>query len=112
MGKRIITDSASHPIQPQQIDATKHLWEAFGHHETEVSAGWIVRLCQKLGSWGPFTKQQLEAFYNEGGHKNFWFNGLDSDGYIVVHGEQCQVTHEFVSKCFQTSPAVSSITQG
>jgi len=105
-GKRVIC-----PIMPSMIDATKHLYDAFGHMETEVSAGWIIRLCQKRGHWGPFTKKEIEDFYHEKHpQEDFWFNGLIEDGFIVSQDGQndpYEVTFEFVLKCYESSPVMS-----
>ncbi len=52
-------------IRPSSIDATKHFYGAFGHCQTEFSAGWIVRFCQQRtgDNWRPFTRADLLAFY-------------------------------------------------
>lgn len=104
MRKIIITDEDDYPIQPEHINATGHLWDAFGKNETEISAGYIVRLCQQNGSWRPFTENELEEFYSKSGHKGFHFNGLDSRGLIVLTDYKYYVTHEFITNCFKASP--------
>jgi len=51
-------------IKPQDIDASKHFFDAFDHCETEVSAGWLVRFAQQRGQgWAPFTFDEINAFY-------------------------------------------------
>ena len=62
-----------------------------------------------MGGWQPFTKEQLEAFYNKAGLCYFLFNGLDSDGFVIKDGAQYKVTHEFVAKCFGASPSVADL---
>lgn len=104
-----------YPIQPSHINAGDHLWEAFGNSETEISAGYIVRLCQKRGGWLPFTKKDIDAFSKH----DFRFNhlhvhGRDKDEYNVVRlsdDEQYYVTHEFISACFKSSPAPALIPE-
>lgn len=82
MSKHILTDSTDCPIKPSDINVDfkkgfRHLYGAFDNSETEKSAYWIVRLCQQLGSWGPFTLEQIQELYNESipGEK-FTFNRL------------------------------------
>ena len=60
---RVIADNEDFPIKPADIDASKHLWEAFGNGETETSAGYIVRLMQEKGRWQPFTYAEINDFY-------------------------------------------------
>ena len=72
MAKRKIIDVENYPIRPEHINTkARHFWDAFGNHEKEISAWWIVAFCQKQGSWLEFSLEQLEAFYNEHGHKGF-----------------------------------------
>src|SRR5688572_28580841 len=77
---QVLSDPAAHPIQPHHIDAMQHFWDAFDHHETEVSARYIVGLCQERGGWLPFTEEEIERFYQKSGHKNFIFNRLIEPG--------------------------------
>lgn len=73
-----------------------HLWDAFDHSETEISAKYILHFCQsrgeykaaplvhvKQGSWAPFTYDEIEAFYRRSGHKGFTFNHLVEPGWRV-----------------------------
>ncbi len=100
------TDS-NYPIQPDHIDASRHLFNALDHYETEVSAGYVIRMCQERGEgWAPFTGEQIEAYYQRAGHKDgFWFNRLVSHGWLTKDGDTYQVTHKFVTRCFNASPA-------
>jgi len=105
-GKRVAC-----PITPEMIDATQYFYDAFGHMETEISAGWIVRFCQKRGHWGPFTRKEINDFYHEKrSHRGeFWFNRLISEGFIASQsGEDgpYEVTFEFVVSCYKSSPFV------
>lgn len=104
MEKKIIAYPMGYPIQPKHIDASQQLYEAFGDGEKEIAAMWIVRFCQKLGGWGPFYIGDLAEFFT----MRFGFSGLDEDGFIVIKGEQCTVTHEFVARCFLSSPVIPS----
>ena len=108
MYMHIVTDKNDYPIQPRHINAKRHFWDAFGNNETEISAGYIVRLCQKLGGWVPFTREQIEAFYNEAGHTDFWFNrlrGQRTEDFIVLGEDgKFRVTHEFIARCHKSSP--------
>lgn len=97
---------SDYPVRPKHINAKQHLWNAFDHCETEVSAGYIVRLCQERGAgWAPFTKEQIEARYQEAGHKNFGFNRLINKGWIKEDDGVYTITHEFVARCFKGSPS-------
>lgn len=98
-------------ILPGDIDTGKHFFDAFGHLETEVSARWVVRFCQNRGQeWEPFTEEELERFYNEGGYSDFWFNGLlTNDQEFMRHDREAgtyEVTPEFVRRCYVAAPAV------
>ncbi|TSC94955.1 MAG: hypothetical protein Athens101428_80 [Candidatus Berkelbacteria bacterium Athens1014_28] len=46
MAQKIVTDKDLYPILPIYINATKHFYDAFGNTEREISARWIVQLCQ------------------------------------------------------------------
>jgi len=91
-------------VQPEDINTDQHFWDAFGHVETEISAMWIVRFCQERGqSWKPFTYQDIEQFYNNGGHKDFRFNRLLSQGYIQEQDGCSIITPAFVERCYRSS---------
>jgi hypothetical protein len=114
MSKRIIVDGAKFPIQPNHIhisEGFEHLWDAFGNTETEVSAYYVVKLCQRLGGWLPFTEKQIEMLYRESKHIGFTFNSLvrhDGSGWIVLDAEgNYRVTDDFVTRCFKSSPVES-----
>lgn len=72
-----------HALQPGDVPSPgKHLWDAFGNHEAEISAWWLLRFLQARGSWAPFTRQELQAWYDDqrSNHdmprEDFRFNGL------------------------------------
>lgn len=114
----IITDVR--PILPNDINISQHLFDAFGNMETEISAHYIIGLCQQKGDWEPFTQQEIEDFYRSKGHQDgFTFNGLIEPmtqrlfdgrphtvggGYIVKKGNKYKITPEFVERVYMSSP--------
>lgn len=111
MVKRIVDEtsgSVRHLVRPEHIDIREHLFGAFGNVETEISAKWIVRLCQASGIWKAFTLFEVETLYCVNGYfDRFSFNQLlDGENGFVVLGEdgKYRVTHEFIYKCFGSSP--------
>ncbi len=127
---RIIVDGESFHIQPDDINAAKHFFCAFGNSETEISAGWIVRFLQKRKQgWAPFTYEEIEAFYSRKRKDGFTFNRLidpemippdlarafagyhdarvpAGGGWIVIDtSDRYWVTEEFVERCHRSSPA-------
>ncbi len=129
MASRTITAEDNFEIQPKDIDASKHLWEAFDHCETEISAGYILRMCQERGGWFPFTQEEIEEFYRRSGYVNFHFNRLvepeevplslarafagyreplmfKGGGWVVFGGDsKYRVTEDFIRRCYKSSPA-------
>ena len=107
-------------VNPSEIDASKHLWDAFGHRETEISAGYIIRMLQEVGEWKSFTEEEIEEFYQRSGHTGFSFNGLviparetlfDGRTHQVGGGfvnkmpdGSYEVTEEFVNRAYEASP--------
>jgi hypothetical protein len=73
-------------ITPEDIKITDHLWDSFGHFETEISADWLVRFAQARGKgWTPFTYADIEAFYSKSGKlRGFGFNRLVDGGFITL----------------------------
>ena len=118
---QVVTHEVPYPIQPADINASGHLWNAFDHKETEISAGYIVRMCQERGGWRPFTQDDIERFYKKSGHRGYRFNRLVEPGmaFGIVQGHHLKgggwivrddagiyyLTHEFISRCFRSSPA-------
>jgi hypothetical protein len=100
-------------IAPHDIDCSQHFWNAFDHSETETSANWIVRLCQELGGWQPFTRATLEAFYARKHKDGFTFNRLEEGKHFVITTDPTtkeptkvyRMTVEFVTACYKSSPA-------
>ena len=130
--RSIITDSKNFPIQPHHVNAKEHFFDAFDNMETEISARYVVKLCQKLGSWGPFTEEQIEEIYQKAGFRGFTFNRLVNSqlvppslvrafmghhdtpvpvggGWIILgDDDKYYVTDDFVTRCFQSSPVKKS----
>ncbi len=107
--------------RPEDIDASAHLWGAFAHCETEVSAGWLVRFAQERGNgWEPFTYADINAFYERGGKlKGFTLNRLaepgtafyikrgnvlEGGGWITKDGDTYSFTPDFIVRCHKSSP--------
>lgn len=118
--KRVVDETTEFLIQPHHIDASRHLANAFDHMETEVSALYIVRMCQERGYWFAFTEDEIEEFYQRLGLKDgFIFNRLvnpgktfsitigtyETGGGWIVLGEdgKYRVTMEFIVNCYKSS---------
>jgi hypothetical protein len=105
---RVITPTSPCPIQPKDIDTSRHFWEAFSNNETDISAGWLVRFAQhRNDGWKPFTLADIEAFYQPHGHRGFTFNRLvcpHGDTWIVCATDGYHFTYGFVARCFGASP--------
>jgi hypothetical protein len=91
-------------ILPNDINTNQHFWNAFGQCEKEITAKWIVKYMQQENEWKPFTKDDIEKFYNKGGYFNFYFNGLIDGQHIIENGDYLEVTPLFIVKCYQSSP--------
>lgn len=106
--KTVLIDPAHCRIRPSDINTNQHFWDALGNSETEVSANWIVSLCQERGSWQPFSEEEIEAFYSRSGKfRGFTFNNLLVEGWVVKGSDgKYRVTAEFVAACHKSSPAV------
>lgn len=63
--RHVLIEGERLEITPFDINTNDHFWNAFDHSETEVSARWIVLLCQKRGTWGPFSGEAIEELYRE-----------------------------------------------
>lgn len=118
-GQIIIEPPTAYPIRPEHIDASQHLWGAFDNMETEISAGYLIRMAQRSGRWEPFQLEQIEAFYAESGHRRFTFNRLvepgvvhdlgreprfEGGGFIVVRNGRYHFTSEFIDRAHISSP--------
>ncbi len=108
MLKIVTSNDSVYPIKPVDIDVEKHFFNAFGNYEREISARWIVRMCQEKEGWVPFTGDDINTFYHASGRRplseDFLFNGLDNGEYLVLEGDEYCITHEFITACFKSSP--------
>lgn len=97
-------------VQPKDINAKQHFFNGFDNSEREIPASWIVHFCQvRARGWEPFTKDDIERFYNGYGYTNFWFNGLIEPKYgIVLIGSVYHIEHNFVARCWLASPVECS----
>lgn len=102
----IATDEGkAYPIRPEHINANTHFYNAFGNMETDIAARIIVQLCQKKGEWAPFTKAEIDAFCD----RNFMFHRLiGTKHFIAGNHDGYYVTHEFVTRCFLSAPAIAA----
>lgn len=120
---RIIREDEDFPIKPSDIDAGEMLSEAFEHLQTEVAAGYIIRLLQKKGDWLKFTYGELNAFYKDsckdlgrfvGQYTFFELLGKNrfvvregnerNDGYDLRDTDIFQVTDQFVFHAYSSRP--------
>lgn len=127
---RIIMSGEGYPIQPRDIDGSKHFFGAFGHNETEISAGWIIRFLQERNqSWRPFTYEDINTFCARKYSNGFRFNRLieaemippslarafagyhdtpipAGGGWVIIDASSGQhyVTEEFIARCYKSSP--------
>lgn len=102
---QIIARPKTYPIEPQHIDTSRPFSGVFESTPKDIAAHYIVRLCQRLGVWGPFSLTQIQDLYAESKHGNdFSFCGLM--GTLIVLGDDgfYRITHEFVTACFRSSP--------
>jgi hypothetical protein len=81
-------------------------------------------MCQQRGSWEPFTFEDIDGFYQEGGFRDgFRFNQLVKPGvgnagpeeffpvgggWIVERDGQYHVTTAFVTAAYQSSPSAGA----
>lgn len=82
--------------RPDCIPVNNHLYNLFNHYETEVSAGWLIEFCQERKGWLPFTKAEIDKYAGE----DFWFNQLDTLGWIVKEGDTFYFTEAFIDHCY------------
>lgn len=105
------------PIRPEHIKADRHFWNAFGEHETETSARWLVLYCQeRKRGWKPFERADLEAFVArklEIPPRHFHFNSLvetdrlgQNRGPVMIGWNMVILSIEFVTRCYCSNPAV------
>lgn len=88
---------------PKDINTDQHFWDTFGQSESETSANFIVRYCDWVGNWSPFSFEQINNFYldevgRKPGHANFSFNRLVSENWIMKDGDLFCVTMGFLGR--------------
>lgn len=118
----IITDDSQCPIRPDDINGNRNfLGTIWRQMESEVSAAWLVKFAHRRGSWKPFTRSELEAFYHEKrpAGERFWFNKLiDSqdpgNSHIQIldkddDDETFAFTTEFVAAVYMVSPNLTRV---
>lgn len=113
---KLLSENEQFEIRP--MDVHGHLWGAFDHYETEVSAMYITRLCYQRGNWHPFTLADIEAVYQAAGHHDgFTFNALaepvtrwtsrgaeaHGGGWIAHMDGRYYITEEFVRRVHEAT---------
>lgn len=123
----IVTEKDTFPIQPKDIPSKgwDHLWNAFDNNETEISAAYILLMCQERGNWAPFTFEEINTFYNEKRKTpcHFTFNRLiepglhygmpgerhlAGGGWIVERDGKYFLTDDFIQRVSQSVQKYSS----
>ena len=110
MTKHIITDDSMCPIRPEHIDIRNHFMDTIWQNsETEGSANWLVYFAQSRGSWTPFTRDDMNNFYNKHHDGKFIFNKLFPTYIQLItkptdEGDYYACTLEFVGICYSVSP--------
>lgn len=105
----------NYKVKPSDIEVKEHLWNAFDHNETEISAYWLIKLAQRNGDWRPFTREDVEAVYSEKFKDGYTFNLLVErgvgygrpgerylwgGGWIVLSEGRYYFTEEFIERCY------------
>lgn len=87
-------------IRPSSFQTTTHWVGTFDNYERETSARLLVKYCQQpkfKDEWpAVISKPDLDKWAEE----DFWFNGLDSEGYIKVTGNKVMLTNKFVAQAY------------
>ncbi len=84
---------------PDQIDMEYHFMDAFDNYEREITARWIVQLCQEKGDWMPFTKPEIDKYHLSKTGKPFYFNGIVAPEYgIEERGHLFHIGMKFVAR--------------
>ena len=84
---------------PDQIDMEHHFMDAFDNYEREITAQWIVQLCQEKGDWMPFTKPEIDKYHLSKTGKPFYFNGIVTPEYgIEERGHLFHIGMKFVAR--------------
>lgn len=108
---KILADG-KYPVNPGDIVYTGTsipFGDRFGNHETDISAYYIVKMCQARTppSWLPFSKDEIEATYKSSGHNDgYAFNRLIRQNWIVEKDGMYYITDRFV--VFSKNPGLWS----
>jgi len=105
-------DGSGCPIEPTDIDASKHFYNAFDKAEREDAARWLVQFAQGRGKgWEPFGIEDPARFF---GVERF--NYLDLFGISVPGGkgpahlelidDRVHFTVDFVARCYRARPVL------
>lgn len=101
----VIGAGPSFNISPSDIDVRRLMWSMFDKLDTEMSAKLVIILEQRKGGWEPFTINELDDLSVESGKGEFWLNGLDEEGYVVLQKDgRYLVTKDFIEGCHKASP--------
>jgi hypothetical protein len=92
-----------YPIKPEHINTTQRFWDGFGNMEAGDNATRIVILCQEAGNWIPFTEADMEKRWGKSCYSQVGAL-LTRGDYLIKNGDKYTVTHEFVTRCFLSSP--------
>ena len=88
------------PIGPNDIDGSRHFFDAFGDSDTEDAAAYIVKFCQKRGMWVGFTLEEVREEFVP----NIDFSGLISTHRLVERDGAFYITTSFAAACYESSP--------
>lgn len=102
----VVRDFEPYPIKPYNIDSEVKFTNTFGSDDKDIIARWLVKLAQTNGGWKPFTQGQATQFYNrKGGQGACPVNKLTE--WLVKENGEYLYTHQFISRCFASSPKLS-----
>ncbi len=96
-----------YPISPSHL-ACNHRYEGtFADEEVNSSADWLIWFSQQRGGWFPFTRHEIDVFYNnhyEYGGPRLLLDKMVAKDYVALVSRLYYVTHKFVSACFAALP--------
>ena len=89
--------------EPKDINVSRDFIGTFETSESETSANFIVRYCQSVGNWSPFSYKDLNNYYlairgRKAGDRNFDFFNLAIKGWIAKDGDLFCVTLGFLGR--------------
>ncbi|MBP6882255.1 MAG: hypothetical protein KBC15_01740 [Candidatus Levybacteria bacterium] len=108
----------NYPLGLHHINKKRGFAGAFGGFDNSIeeAARKVVEFLQHRDEGlAPFTKADFKKFYDESRvrknklEKEFTFaERLASGGYMIINGDECEVTHEFIATCFLASPRLTN----